>query len=96
MPWHKHMNFHPRQPGWFKTYAILVVCYLVVGLASFYLGWKLHDPLKAPDDPKATVAQMRDFMRNGMVRAAWRSVYCNPETEIILSSPIQPMDSDKE
>lgn len=59
------------------------------------VGWGLHDRQKVePTKPTldAKMLQLNDYMKNDIVRGAWRSVYCSKETELILSSPIKQED----
>ena len=86
----KHVNFRSRGPARRAGPVILgtvaaVVCFWI----GIYVGWMWRGGQPVAKIAMAPMMQLHDYMKDGTVRAAWRSVYCDKETELILSSPLR-------
>ena len=89
----KHVNFRPRGPARRAGPVILSTVLAVVCFwTGIIVGWEWRDLAPKAISSKSPMLQLHDYMKDGTVRAAWRSVYGNKETELILRSPIQQED----
>lgn len=92
----RHVDFRPRGPTRRAGPVVLITAVAVFCFwVGIYVGWKWHasQPVEQHKPSlDAAMLQINDYMRNDAIRGAWRSVYCDKETEMILSSPIKQED----